>query len=267
MIDITGRIVWITGAGSGIGEAASIALASEGAVVVLSGRRRVALEKVAARITANGGKAHVEPADLTRASEVEAVAASIQKQFGRLDILVSNAGTNIPDRSWSRLTPDGIDTLIHGNLSSAFYVSRAVLPMMRAQKDGVMIHTASWAGRFVGPVPGPAYIAAKHGVIAMSHSLNLEECGNGIRSTVVSPGEVATPIMALRDPPELPETMARMLQPEDMAAIIVFVARQPPHVCLNEILMSPTHNRGYLAQMRARQSQAAETKEKSGAGR
>jgi NADP-dependent 3-hydroxy acid dehydrogenase YdfG len=264
MQDIKGKIAWVTGAGSGIGEAAAIALAAAGAHVVLTGRRQDALETVAAAVKKSGGEATVEAADLTKSAAVDKVAAGIQAAFGRLDILVNNAGTNIPDRDWAHLTPAGIDTLIHGNLSSAFYVVRAVLPMMRAQQDGVMIHTASWAGRFVGPVPGPAYVAAKHGVVAMSHSINLEECGNGIRSTVVCPGEVATPIMKLRDPPELPETLARMVQPEDMGEIVLFVARQPRHVCLNEILVSPTHNRGYLSQMRARQQLAAETRGKRG---
>lgn len=263
MRDISGNIAWITGAGSGIGEAAALALAGAGVEVVLTGRRRAPLEKVAAAIEEKGGKAHVEPADLTHAAAVDSVVAKIEGRFGRLDICVNNAGINIPDRSWQRLTAQGIDTLVNGNLSSAFYVVRAVLPLMRRQQDGLLIHTASWAGRFVGPVPGPGYIAAKHGVVAMSHSINLEECGNGIRSTVVCPGEVATPIMALRDPPETPETMARMVQPEDMGEIVLFVARQPRHVCLNEILVSPTHNRGYLAQMRARQQQAADTRAKS----
>ena len=261
MQDIDGKIAWVTGAGSGIGEAAASTLAGAGAHVVLTGRRKEPLEAVAAAIRGNGGKATVQAADLTRATAVDQVAAAIEAQFGRLDILVNNAGINIPDRDWQRLTSDGIDTLIHGNLSSAFYVVRAVLPMMRAQKDGVMVHTSSWAGRFVGPVPGPGYIAAKHGVVAMSHSINLEECANGIRSTVICPNEVATPIMQLRDPPELPETMARMIQPEDMGELILFIARQPPHICLNEIVISPTHNRTYLSMMRARRQLAAETRQ------
>lgn len=263
MQDISNKVAWVTGAGSGIGEAAALSLAGAGAHVILTGRRREPLDVVAATIKAGGGKAVVHAADLTENAAVEKVVAAIEAEFGRLDICVNNAGVNIPDRSWQRLTPDGIDALIHGNLSSAFYVTRVVLPIMRRQMDGLLIHTASWAGRFVGPVPGPGYIAAKHGVVAMSHSINLEECGNGIRSTVVCPGEVATPIMQLRDPPELPETMARMVQPADMGAIILFVAQQPKHVCLNEIVVSPTHNRGYLAQTRARQQQQAETRRKS----
>ena len=262
MQNIKGKIAWVTGAGTGIGEAAALSLSGAGAEVILTGRRKEPLETVAAAIKAKGGKAHVQAADLTKAAAVDKVVAAIKADFGRLDICVNNAGINIPDRSWQQLTPEGIDTLIHGNLSSAFYVVRAVLPIMRAQQDGLLIHTASWAGRFVGPVPGPGYIAAKHGVVAMSHSINLEECGNGIRSTVVCPGEVATPIMKLRDPPELPETLARMVQSQDMGRIILFVAQQPPHVCMNEIVVSPTHNRGYLSQMRARQQQQAETRAK-----
>ena len=114
-----------------------------------------------------------------------------------------------------------------------------------------MIHTASWAGRFIGPVAGPAYIAAKHGMAAMSYSLNLEECANGIRSTVICPGDVATPIMHHRPVPETPESLARMIQPEDMGELIVFLARQPKRVCTNEVV-SPLYNRGYLSAMRAR---------------
>lgn len=255
MQDIKGKIAWVTGAGTGIGEAGAISLAAAGAIVTLTGRRAGPLDGVAKKIASAGGKAHVMAGDLTDARKVEEIAKAIHARHGRLDIVVNNAGINIPKRQWARIEPEGIDTLIHGNLSSAAYVSRAVLPFMRAQKDGLLIHTASWAGRWVGAVAGPLYTAAKHGVVAMSHSINLEECVNGIRSCVVCPGEVATPIMMLRDPPEPPEALARMVQPEDVGEIIAFVARQPAHVCLNEIVVSPTHNRGYIGMMRGRQAQ------------
>ena len=257
MRDLKGKVAWVTGAGTGIGEAAALALAAEGAKTILTGRRKEPLNAVAERIKANGGSAEVRAGDLTKSDTVARIVATIEADHGRLDILVNNAGVNIPDRNWQRLKPEGIDALIAGNLSSAFYVARAVLPLMRKQKDGVLIHTASWAGRYVGPVPGPTYIAAKHGVVAMSHSINLEECVNGIRSCVLCPGEVATPIMTFRDPPEPPEALARMVQPEDMGNLVVFVARQPPHVCLNEIVVSPTHNRGYIGMVRARQQMNA----------
>jgi NAD(P)-dependent dehydrogenase (short-subunit alcohol dehydrogenase family) len=250
--DLDGRIAWVTGAGTGIGEAAAVALAREGMTVVLTGRRSEPLTKVANEIGAQGGKASARPADLTRPEKVRAAAEAIGAEFGRIDVLINNAGVNIPDRSWQRLTAEGIDTVITGNLTSAFYVAQAVLPLMRRQGDGLMIHTASWAGRFIGPVSGPAYLAAKHGVVAMSHSINLEEGGHGIRSCVLCPGEVATPILQQRSPPETPEAMARMIQPVDMGNFIVFIARQPRHVCVNEVVISPTHNRGYLRLMQGR---------------
>ena len=99
-------------------------------------------------------------------------------------------------------------------------------------------------------------MAAKHGAVAMSHSINLEEGMNGIRSSVLCPGEVATPILLNRPIPETPESMARMIQPQDMGELIAFIARQPAHVCINEVVISPTHNRGYLGAMQARAAQS-----------
>jgi NADP-dependent 3-hydroxy acid dehydrogenase YdfG len=202
--NLKGKVAWVTGAGSGIGESGAVALAQEGATVVLTGRRKQALEAVAERINAS-------------------------------------------------------DTVIAGNLTSAFYVVQAALPIMRTQKGGVMIHTASWAGRFIGPISGPAYTAAKHGMVAMSHTINLEEGMNGIRSSVLCPNEVATPILLNRPVPETPEVMARMIQPQDMGALIAFIARQPAHLCINEVVISPTHNRAYIGIMQARSAQAAQS--------
>ncbi|WP_135466826.1 SDR family oxidoreductase [Crenalkalicoccus roseus] len=244
---LQGRIAWITGAGSGIGEAAAERFAAEGAAVVITGRRRERLEQVAARIGARGGTAHVQPADLMRADQVRAVAGWIGETLGRLDILVNNAGLNITERDWKRLSPAGIDELIGGNLTSAFYVAQAVLPMMRAQGGGVMIHTASMAGRNVSPMSGPGYTAAKHGVVAMSHSINMEECTNNIRSTAFCPGEVNTEILRKRPNPLGQEDLDRMLQPADCADLLLYIATLPPQVTMNEVWLTPTWNRGYVA--------------------
>lgn len=257
MANLKGKVAWVTGAGTGIGEGAALALARDGAIVVLSGRRTEALQAVADKIGKAGGKASIQPADVTKAAAVQKVVDAIGSEHGRLDIVVNNAGMNIPERTWSKLKPEGADAVITGNLTSAFYVVQAALPIMRAQKDGVIIHTASWAGRFIGPVSGPAYTAAKHGMVAMSHTINLEECQNGIRSCVVCPGEVATPILVNRPIPETAETMARMVQSEDMGNIIAFIAGQPAHVCINEMVVSPTYNRGYIGIMKAREAALA----------
>lgn len=251
---LTGKVAWVTGAGSGIGQAAAIALAKEGATVVLTGRRKEPLQETAATIKAASGKAIVKPADLMKASAASRIAADIDKKFGRCDILVNNAGLNILDRSFAKLTPEGVDQVIHGNLSSAFYCTTAVLPMMRRQKDGVLIHTSSVAGRVPGPLSGAAYSAAKHGVVAMSHTLNMEECVNGIRSCAVLPGEVATPILDKRPVPVTKAERARMAQSEDVGDLIRYVACLPPHIVINEVMINPTWNRGYIAGLQRRKS-------------
>jgi NADP-dependent 3-hydroxy acid dehydrogenase YdfG len=243
--DLTGKVAWITGAGSGIGEAAALALAREGCSVALSGRRREPLEKVAAEIRKASGKALVANGDLGAQETAGRIAAEIVKEFGRLDILVNNAGGNIVERQWAKLTPERIRYMIDMNLNGAFCCAVAALNIMRPQKDGLLIHTASWAGRFVGLVSGSSYSAAKHGVVAMSYSINMEEFQNGIRSTVLCPAEVATPILNLRPKPVTAEERAQMIQPQDMANLIVYVAKQPATICVNEIIISPTWNRGY----------------------
>jgi NADP-dependent 3-hydroxy acid dehydrogenase YdfG len=261
MASLTGKVAWVTGAGSGIGQAAAIALAQEGATVVLTGRRKEPLEETAAAIKQAGGKAVVKPADLMKAAAVGRVARDIDKKFGRCDILVNNAGLNIPDRKWSELTAAGAEMVIDGNLSSAFYCSSAVLPMMRKRKDGVLIHTSSMAGRNPSTLSGAAYSAAKHGVVAMSHTINMEECVNGIRSCVVCPGEVATPILDKRPIPITKEERARMAQSEDVGDLIRYVACLPAHIVINEVMINPTWNRGYVG---ALQRAADEKKAKAG---
>jgi NADP-dependent 3-hydroxy acid dehydrogenase YdfG len=246
---LQGQVAWITGAGSGIGEATAYALADAGAVVALTGRTTAKLDAVANAIRAKGGRAFVVAADVGDSAVVHDAARRIEIETGRIDILVNNAGLNIAERRWTQLTSANVDKLVQTNLASAFHCALAVLPIMRRQKNGLMIHTSSMSGRFVTPLSGATYTATKHGVVAMSHSLNLEECMNGIRSTVFCPGEVATPILDERPTPPSPEARAKMLQPADCADLIRYVACLPPHVCMNEVLLTPTWNRGYVMQM------------------
>jgi NADP-dependent 3-hydroxy acid dehydrogenase YdfG len=191
--------------------------------------------------------AEVEAGDLMAKETAQQIVADVLARHGRLDLLVNNAGLNIAARTWKQLSPDGIETLIDGNLTSAFYCAAAVLAPMRAAGRGLLVHTSSMSGRFLSPLSGPGYTAAKHGLCAMSHTINIEECTRGIRSTVICPGEVATPILDKRPVPVPPEDRARMVQPQDVADLVLYVATAPAHVCLNEILITPTWNRGYVA--------------------
>jgi len=243
---LQGKVAWITGAGTGIGRAGAVELARGGAHIVLSGRRAAELEAVAAEIGAHGGKAETVPLDVADKNKVAAAAADILRRHGAVDILVNSAGINLPTRFWKTLTPDSFRQIVDVNLNGALFCIHAVLPAMRAKKDGLVINISSWAGRFETYMTGPAYNASKHAMAALTMSLNDEECVNGIRACVIYPGEVATPILKNRPKPPSPEEIARMLQPEDLGRTVRFVAEMPPRVCVNEILISPTWNRLFV---------------------
>src|ERR1700691_906355 len=217
------RVSWVTGGGSGIGEAGAVALAADGWTVVVSGRRKDALEDVVAGITKNGGKAEAIVLDVSKSDDVTRAADQIVAKHGRIDLLVNSAGINVPKRSWAEMELEGWDRLVEINLNGVLYCMRAVLPAMRAQKDASIITVASWAGRHVSKMTGPAYTATKHAVLALTHSFNMDECINGLRACCLSPGEVATPIMKQRPVPPSEEVMSKMLQPGDIGRTILFV--------------------------------------------
>lgn len=242
---LEGKLAWVTGGGSGIGEAAAKALADSGAHVVVSGRRMDELARVVQDITAAGGKAEVAPLDVVDASAAQAIADDLARRFGGVDIFMANAGINVPNRSSAAITPADFARVVDINLNGVMNGVLAVLPQMRAKGSGTLILTSSWAGRHVSRLTGPAYSASKHAVVALSHSINQENGEHGIRCTALMPGEVATPILLSRPVPPSAEDMARMLQPEDLGAIVRYIAEAPPHVCLNEILISPTWNRSF----------------------
>jgi NADP-dependent 3-hydroxy acid dehydrogenase YdfG len=241
------RVAWVTGGGSGIGEAGAEALAADGFIVVISGRRRESLDAVVAKIASSGGHAEAIALDVSMAADVTNAAQQILARHGRIDLLVNSAGINVPKRRWADLEIDGWDRLVEINLNGVLYCMRAVLPAMRAQKDGIIINVASWAGRHVSKMTGPGYTATKHAVLALTHSFNMDECVNGLRACCLSPGEVATPILKLRPVVPSEEEQARMLQAEDLGRTIAFIASMPARVCINEILISPTWNRGFVA--------------------
>jgi len=243
MRNLNGQVAWITGAGTGIGEAAAVALAGAGMTVVLSGRRASELERVATQIRAAGGQCRVAPLDVANKAAVLAVAEEIAAKEGRVDVSVNSAGLNIPKRNWKHLETDGWDQVIRIDLDGAFYCCHAVLPMMRKQGGGLIINISSVAGKRVGTMTGPAYSAAKFGLNAMTDSLNIEECIHGIRATAVCPGEVATPILKNRPIPVSDADKARMLQPDDLGELVLFLARMPAHACMPEVVITPTWNR------------------------
>jgi len=229
--ELQGKVAWITGGGSGIGLAGALELAKAGAHVVISGRTQ-----------------RTNDSGLAQLKAVAATAAGIEKRHGRIDILVTSAGTNIGGgrRNLKNLSLEGWDEVVAINLNGLFYCCHAVIPGMRARKDGLIINISSWAGRYASVLTGPAYNATKRAVIAITESINMEECANGIRATSILPGEVATPILEKRPVPPSQEERARMAQPEDFGRAILFVATMPARSCVNELVLAPTWNRFYL---------------------
>jgi NADP-dependent 3-hydroxy acid dehydrogenase YdfG len=242
--DLAGKVAWITGAGTGIGEGAAIALSEAGMQVILSGRRLEKLESVAASCE---GNTRIEVLDVADKEAVVAVADRIVAEYGRIDVLVASAGINVKNRNWHNVTYEDWDRVIRIDLDGAFYCCKAVLPTMKAQGDGLIINISSWAGKHVSVVTGPAYTAAKHAMNAMNESLNMEACQYGVRACAMCPGEVATPILDNRPIPVSDEDRAQMVQAEDCGEVIRFLAQLPPHVCINDLTISPTWNRGYVA--------------------
>jgi len=244
---LEGKVAWITGGGSGIGLAGAIELVKAGARVVISGRTEKTTREAEKQLKALGD-AEGTLLDVADKKAVAATAAGIEKRHGRIDILVTSAGTNIGGgrRNLNTLTLEGWDEVVAINLNGLFYCCHAVIPGMRARKDGLIINISSWAGRYASVLTGPAYNATKRAVIAITESINMEECANGIRATSILPGEVATPILEKRPVPPSKEERARMAQPEDFGRAILFVATMPARSCVNELVLAPTWNRFYL---------------------
>ncbi len=242
--NLQGKIAWITGGGSGIGLAGAIALVKAGAHVVITGRNPVTNASALRELQALG-QAEAVLLDVSDKAAVKAFAADLLARYGRIDILVTSAGTNATKRNFDVLETDAWDDVVAINLSGLFYCVHAVLPAMRKQHDGLIINVSSWAGRYASKLTGPAYNATKRAVIALTESINMEECERGIRACALLPGEVATPILEKRPVPPSPERRAAMVQPEDMGEAILFIAQMPARTVINEMIVAPTNNRFY----------------------
>ena len=238
---LKGKTAWITGGGSGIGLAGGLELARAGAHIVISGRSHETLAAAEKQIKAVGS---CEAIALDVGDKLAVAKAA--ERIGRVDVLVNSAGINDPKRNFFNVSTEAWDRIVGINLSGMFYCVHAVLPGMRSRKDGLIINVSSWAGRYPSTLTGPAYNATKHAVVALTESINMEEGLHGIRATSILPGEVATPILEKRPVPPTPEVRAKMLQAEDLGKTVAFIASLPARACINEIIVSPTHNRFYF---------------------
>jgi NAD(P)-dependent dehydrogenase (short-subunit alcohol dehydrogenase family) len=236
---LANRTALVTGGGSGIGLGTALALAREGCRVAITGRRADVLAQAAATWKGSPAILH-HPCDVADRSSVEKLFAWADKQLGRIDILVNSAGVNIKNRLMANMEPPDWDRVLAINASGVYHCMYAVLPQMRARRDGLIVNISSISGKRAAALGGVAYNASKFAVAALSTSVANEECQNNIRITSIFPGEVDTPILEHRPQPVSAERRAKMLLPEDVADLVVALAKLPPRAHVPELIIKPT---------------------------
>jgi serine 3-dehydrogenase (NADP+) len=239
-VQLKNQVVLVVGASSGIGRATAVLFAREGARVMASARREERLQTLQKQLSDEGHTIEIAPADASRAREMEQLAQHTHTKLGSIDILVFATGTNTPDRSMKRLTTEIWDTMLSVNLNGAYYITRAVLPSMREKGAGHLIYISSISG-LLADVSGAAYQAGKRGLVGLAHAIRVEEKENGIRTCVVCPGLVDTEILEKRPVKPPADVIAKALQPEDVAEVVVSVAKLPVRAVVPEIQILPTY--------------------------
>jgi NADP-dependent 3-hydroxy acid dehydrogenase YdfG len=241
--NIAGKIVVITGASSGLGEATARLLSAEGASVVLGARRLDRIQLLAKELIGRGAKAIAVATDVTHRDEVKNLVDAAMKTFGRIDVMINNAGL-MPQAPLDRLKIDEWDRMIDVNIKGVLYGVAAALPHMKEQKAGHIINVSSVAGHKVGP-GFAVYAATKHAVRALSEGLRQEVKPYNIRTTVISPGAVATELPNSVTDPATAERIRKFyaevaIPAESFARTVVFAMSQSDDVDINEILFRPT---------------------------
>lgn len=235
-MSLKGKVALVAGGTSGIGRAIAEAFAREGARVVVCGTREEAVQQIE-----SAGSMRARVCDVTDRAAVSALFAWVTAEMGTVDILVNSAGTNVSNRSMANLDPDEFDRVMAVNFTGTFNATHAALPAMREKGDGLVVNIISLAGKRVMELAGAGYCVSKFAAGALGTYVNLEDAKNGIRVTNVYPGETNTPLVDRRPTPPPPERRAQMVQPEDVAAMVVTVAHLPPRAVVPEIVITPPH--------------------------
>ncbi len=240
---LKGKVCIVTGGGSGIGRSAALMMAEDGANVALIGRTLSKVDAVKQEIEASGGSAMAIGLDVADYDGVMRMATDVLDAYGQIDVLVNNAGHSSPHRRLMTTTPDDLRSVIDSNLVGTVYCTQSVVPHMVERGEGTIINVSSLAGVNASMLAGMAYSAAKAAVINFTAYLNAEFRNSGIRSSVLIPGEVDTPIMDNR--PIVPSDDARstMVTADDAAKAILLVASLPQGACIPTVTVRPTYLR------------------------
>ena len=237
------EVAWVTGSSTGIGAASAVALARQGCrVAVHYNRSEDEAREVMEQITASGGDAMLVGGDVSDAGEVERMAREVEDRYGRLDVLVNNAGSLIERRSFSEMTEDLWDRVIGVNLKSVFLCSKAVLPMMKRQGSGRIINMTSVAARNGGGPGSAAYASAKGGVSTLTRAMAKDLVSENILVNGVAPGVITPPFHDRFTPPDVRENMAAAIPmgregtPEEVAGAVLFLASPWANYLVGEII-------------------------------
>jgi NAD(P)-dependent dehydrogenase (short-subunit alcohol dehydrogenase family) len=239
-MELQDKIALVTGGSSGIGLGVAKALAFEGCRVAITGRSQTRLNEAVADWDDT-------PAPLARAcdvsdrEQVNSLFAGLADELGPVEILINNAGINVPKRMMADLDPAEFDRILAINATGTFNCTYAALPAMRKRGEGLIVNIVSIAGKRAMKLGGVGYCAAKFAQTAIGTTVGLEERAHGIRVTNIYPGEVETPILEQRPVPVPPEKRAVMLKPADIAACVILVAKLPPRVLVPELVITPLY--------------------------
>lgn len=234
--NLQGQVAIVVGASSGMGQATAIALVEAGARVMIAGRRAENLQQLQGRFP---DAMRSCPTDVTSRAQVEQLIAETLQAWQRIDLLVYATGTNLPQRSLTQLTTAGWDDLLATNLTGAFHCTQAVLPAMRQQGGGLIIYLSTGAVQRAD-VSGVAYQASKHGLTGLAHGTRAEERDHGIRTSIIFPGLCETEILQKRPVATPREILDKALQPEDVAAAVLFIAQLPVRAVVPEMQLLPS---------------------------
>lgn len=238
-MSLRNQTVVVTGGGSGIGAGIAQALAVEGCRVLIGGRRLEALQQVARAIDGEHPiKTHV--LDVADDSSIQTFFNWADAELGPIDILVNSAGINIVDRTMAAMKPEDWDQVMRVNATGAYRCMHRVLPSMRQRRQGLVVNISSIAGKRAIALGGVAYCASKFAMTALGTATANEVKEDGVRITNVYPGEVNTPILDRRPVPVSDEHRQSILQPEDVAAVVVTICRLPPRAHVPEVVVKPT---------------------------
>jgi NAD(P)-dependent dehydrogenase (short-subunit alcohol dehydrogenase family) len=235
-MSLKGKAVLVVGGAGGIGLGIAEALASEGCQVAVADNSEEGLSKATGDRRMRG-----RLCDVTDRKQVAELLAWFGEEVGALDILVNSAGINVGNRMMANVDPADFDRVMEVNTTGTFNCIHAALPIMRQKKSGLIINIVSLAGLRVMALAGMPYCVSKFATGALGTFVNLEESVNGIKVTNIYPGETNTPIVDKRPTPPPPEKRAQMLQPEDIAACVVAVAKLPPRAVVPELVITPPH--------------------------